>query len=141
MRPNCELLGSGGTKRIAGDEQYALAFLVQSCGEFPDRRCLATAVHADDENDRRTGGEMQLAPGKCQETLDVFMKTRDGLIGRLPGFLFSDGPQTLDDLLRGRNAEVAHNEQVLKVVPERFGQGGLRAAEILDRRKTVARFS
>ncbi len=45
------MLDRGGAERVAGDEQEFLAFAAEFGGELADRRRLAGAVHADDEND------------------------------------------------------------------------------------------
>src|SRR5580658_1078088 len=69
------------------------------------------------------------------------MKTRDGLIGGRPGFLFGNGFEALDNLRRRRHAEVAHDEQLLEVFPKLRCERFARAAEIFYGSEGVARLA
>ena len=76
--------------------------------------------------------------GKREKTLDVFAEARDGLIGGLPGFLFGDGLQPGQNLLRRRNADVGEDQRFFQFVPELAVQGPARFPETLDPREGLA---
>ena len=55
LRPDRQLLGGCGAKRVAGDEHDRMPALALLRGELADRRRLAGAVDADDQHHVRYG--------------------------------------------------------------------------------------
>ena len=58
LRPDTELLLRRGTEGVGRGDDDGVAVLAQAVREFPDRRGLAGAVDADDEDDARLAGEV-----------------------------------------------------------------------------------
>ncbi len=63
-RPFRELFDRGRAERVGGDDERRLAELLEAVGDLADRRRLAGAVDADDEQHARFGGHIdKLRPG------------------------------------------------------------------------------
>jgi hypothetical protein len=127
--PHLQLLDGGGAERIAGGEHDGAAHLPRQVpGELAERRRLAGAVDARDEDDRRLGAQIDRVlsrPGDLGEQLDEpvgeLLTAGELALGRL---LLELG----DDLRRRRGTDVGVDERFLQALP------GLRR-EILEERR------
>ena len=99
--------------------------------QLADRRRLAAAVDADHEHDGRLAPRARCAPpGKRQERAHVVLETRDGLVAAAPALLPGHRPQAVENLLRGRHAEIGRDQHLFEFIPERVVERTLRWASV-----------
>ena len=108
--PDLELLLGRRAERVRRSDQHRAAVLGQLPGELPDRRRLAGAVHADDEDHARLAvqAEGRWVAEDGRDLLDEAVLDPDGLAPSL---------QAPDELGGRRNADVASDERLLEALP------------------------
>jgi hypothetical protein len=125
VRPDAQLVDRGGPEGVARGEQHRIILLLEEMGELGDRRRLARAVDADDEDHLRPGEGVDLERlGDRSE--DLLQLLRDHLADRiladpaLEPFVGEAGA----DLGGGARAEIGGYQSLLDRV-ERLGiEGG-----------------
>ncbi len=112
--PDLELLLGRGAERVRRREDDRAAGLVEPARELPDRRRLAGAVHADDEDYGRAGIEREPRFGlRGGEVGDDLLEACEQVgLGRGPPLL-----QSPHDLDRGRDAHVGRDQRLLDPLP------------------------
>ena len=111
-RPDLELLLRGGAERVGGAEDDAQPVLAELRGELADRRRLARAVDADDEDHGRRRGHVQ-GRGLAEHRRDL-LRQRLAEVAELAARL-----QPLDQLGRRRDADVGGDQRLLQPLPGR----------------------
>ena len=108
--PDLELLLGGGAEGVRGGDDHRAAVLVQVVRELPDRRRLARAVDADDEEHARllTNGERARLAEHGRSLLDECL----GQISDLAA-----GLEPRDELGGGRHADVGGDQRLLEPLP------------------------
>ncbi len=123
VSPDLELFAGGGAEGVAGDDHHLGALARQFRGDLAERRRLARAVHADEQDDigfrsrqrvegrlarRQFGGD-----GLGQRLLDL------ALVG---GLAEAKGAEPLDDAGRGGGAQIALDQMLFQPLQRLFGQ-------------------
>ena len=116
-RPDPQLLDRGGAERVARGEHDRLALASELGGELADRRRLAGAVDADDEDDERALARVDLerARDRRQRALDFLGENRLHRLGR-DALLVAPAPDRLANPCRRAEAEIGLDEDVLEIV-------------------------
>ena len=119
--PDPQLLDRGGAERVAGGEDHLPAFAAELGGELADRRRLAGAVDADDQDDERLLGRVvfERAGDGNERPLDLRGEDRPDLV-RIDALLVAPARDRLADAGRRAEAEVGLDQHVLQIV-ERGG--------------------
>ena len=108
--PDLELLLGGGAEGVGGAEGHLAAVLAQLLGELADRRRLAGAVDADDEDHRRALSDLER--GRRPKERRDLLGQRGVEVGEvLPGL------ETPDELGRRANADVRAEQRFLEPLP------------------------
>ena len=118
LSPDFELIDGGGTKSVGGAEQDVFSLRAEDLREFADRRGLARAVDADDQNhfrraiDFADGARIRCVQNRQQfffqqalEFLHVFDLLAVGLVA-----------QFAENFLRGGIAQVGADERGFEIV-------------------------
>jgi hypothetical protein len=120
LAPDPELLDRGGAERIAGGEQHAIILFLQPMPELADRRRLARAIDADDEDHvgPRKTPHLQRLGDRCEDLFYLFGENRAeaAFVEALEPLL----RDRLADPARSLRAKVGGNQRLLDVV-ERSG--------------------
>src|ERR687887_1909402 len=133
--PDLELLLSRGAEGVRRADDDRAAVLGQAEGELPDRRRLAGAVDADDEEDGGVRGDVEAAR-LAEEAGDLVREGRTQILDVAAGF------EPLDELRGGANPDVGGDERLLEPLPGRLVAGveggrrelfGERAAALAER--------
>ena len=118
LGPALELLDGGGAEGVGGGDQDALAErLLQVPGELADRRRLAGAVDADDEDHGRVGAQVDVVVAGLGE---VGEELRQPLGQRLAAgdlALLGLPLEPLDDLRGRARADVGVDQRLLQALP------------------------
>ena len=141
LGPRLELLGGGGSEGISRHEHHLRAALLgEAVGELTDRRGLSAAVDAHDHDDRgpvalvqREGsGSLLAVVGADEDVHDGPLERRLDFRAGLDLTLLAPLPDDVQDVHRGRRAEVDAEEGVLELL-ERV----LQAVEVPQREDLV----
>src|SRR5207302_7661220 len=135
LRPDLELLLGGGTERVGSRDDDRVSVLRQLGRELADRRRLAGAVDADDENHARRSAHVQRA-GISEERRDLVGESF-AEIAELAARL-----EPLDELCRRADADIGLDQRLLEPLPGQVITGversrldllGERAARLRER--------
>ncbi len=126
LRPDLELLLGGRAERVGGAQQDGAVVLAQLLRELADRRRLARAVDADDEDHGRLLAEVE-RPRLAEHRRDLLLE-RLAQIAELAA-----GLEPAHELRGRADADVAVDEGLLEPLPV------LRVAGIEGRRRQLAR--
>ena len=118
LAPALELLDGGGAERVRRADHDRRPSVLRRChGELADRRRLAGAVDADDEDHGRVGAQVDLVvagAGELGEQLGEPVRERLAADERaLLGLAF----ELLDDLRGGPRADVGVDQRLLEALP------------------------
>ena len=125
--PDLELLLGRGAPGVGGAEEDGAVVLAQLLRQLPDRRRLAGAVDADDEDDARAGGQVQRAG--LAEHLGDLLRERAVQVGQVVA-----GLEPAHELGGRADADVALDQRLLEPLPVLVvagieGRGGQLAGE------------
>ena len=113
LGPDLELLLGGRAERVGGAEHDGVAVLAQALGELADRRRLAGAVDADDEDDarlaRRTSSVRGLAEQRAISSASASFRSVE-VLARL---------EALHELGGRADADVGADQRFLEPLPGR----------------------
>ena len=118
IRPDPELVDGRGAERVRRGEDDRPALAEVARGELADRRRLARAVDADDEDDRRPAGRRGRGV-----PVEVALDEQGGEFGadrRLRAAGLAATPGALDEVDGEGGTDVAGDEDLLDVVPARI---------------------
>jgi hypothetical protein len=126
LAPGLQLLDSGGTERISGGDNDALALFAVRLRQLGHARRLARAIDSDDEYDRGTirRRRVLLAPDASLlsaylERSDEFVLQNVAHVGGIGDALAFDAElHVAEDFLRCRDARVGADQQFFKVLPD-----------------------
>ena len=120
LGPGLELLGRGGAERVGGADHDARAGLVQLVGELADRRRLAGAVDAHDEDHGGLGAQVERAAlERLRQPLgDDALQLVAQLLGGVQAARGGLGLERLHDLDRRGHAHVGRDQELLEALPD-----------------------
>src|SRR5581483_53427 len=131
LRPDLELLLGGGAEGVGGRDEHRAAVLAQLLRELPDRRRLAGAVDADDEDDGGTRGERERR--RSAEQARELLRQRLRQVARAGARL-----EPADELRRRPHAHVRGDQRLLESLPGRLVGGVERGQRELARERAPA---
>ncbi len=110
LRPDLQLLFGGRAKRVCSAQDDRMAVLAQPLGQLADRRRLAGAVDADDEQDARVGVHVERR--RFAEQIRDLFRQGGGEVGDvLPPF------EPLHERGRRGYAHVGTNQSLFETLP------------------------
>ena len=98
--PNLQLLGSGGTKGIAGGQHDFVFKQMEIVGQFADSSGFANTIDADDKYDRRFGADTGALAFVLQHFGNIFFEERQHLLRTFDFFLFGCLTDSVDKFCR-----------------------------------------
>ena len=116
VRPDFQLIGCRRTERIARAQKHLFPAFAQKVCELSDRRRLAHAIHADDENDGRLCGKIERCRAHVHHALEHLAKSELCLLDGLDVPLAHDDSELLHGLLGRLHAEVGQNQALFQIV-------------------------
>ena len=114
VRPDLQLLDGRGAERVRRPEDDALVQRLQIGGELADRRGLADAVDADDEDHRGARAHAQLFPAGKHPGHGFAQKVKD-FLRVLDLALLDLFAQLLADALGRRDADIPHDQKLFEL--------------------------
>ena len=133
LAPDLELVDGRRAEGVGRGEQDRLALALVVGGELADRRRLARAVDADDEQDRRPLlGDARRILARRQDLDNLLLQERLEVFRRVDLLLLDALAHGRHELVRRLDADVRHDERLLELVEQVIVDVGIADDDLLN---------